>query len=93
MKKNDTIEQTQNNENVENTQDTQNVKEAPITPLAYKNVFENLFIQTKSLGQVVFIDNNSELSNTISIIRMLSNGQKQFFKLTLEETNEITIKK
>ncbi len=79
----------------EETQKVENAVEQPkeIGTLAYNNVLENLFVQMKSFGQIVFVDNNSESSNTISAIRMLTNGQKQFFKLTFEETNEITIKK
>lgn len=67
-----------------------------ITAIPYQYIFENIFESAKVLGQVAFVDNNTKedsLSNTISVIRMLSNGEKQFFKITVEETKELTIKK
>ncbi len=71
-------------------------EEKEITALPYQFIFDGVYSNAKVLGQVVFIDKNdveSATSNTVSIIRMLSNGEKQFFKITVEETKELTIKK
>ncbi len=76
------------------TNNSTEVKEVSAIP--YQFIFENIFETSKILGQIAFVDNNEKegaTSNTISIIRMLSNGEKQFFQITVEETKEITIKK
>ncbi|MFM2394899.1 MAG: hypothetical protein RLZZ546_2882 [Bacteroidota bacterium] len=79
-----------------NAEAEEKTQEKEITSLPYQFIFENIYENAKVLGQVVFVDSNSQedkLSNTVSVIRMLSNGEKQFFKITVEETKELTLKK
>jgi len=74
----------------------ENTEEKVIEALPYQFVFEGIFNNAKSLGQVVFVDEDNKdnkTSNSISIIRILSNGEKQFFKISVDETSELTIKK
>jgi hypothetical protein len=81
---------------IENVNSEAEVKEKEVVAIPYQYIFENILESAKVLGQVTFVDQNAEedaLSNTISVIRMLSNGKKQFFKITVEETKELTIKK
>jgi hypothetical protein len=89
-------------ENIENVEDVkaENIQaseaqpeQKEITELPYSYILEGMYNNAKVLGQIVFIDKNTDLSNSISVIRMLSNGEKQFFKITVEETKELTIKK
>ncbi len=91
------MENIENIENVkkENIQASEAQPDEPkvITELPYNYVLEGMYNNAKVLGQIVFVDENTELSNSISVIRMLTNGEKQFFKITVEETKELTIKK
>jgi hypothetical protein len=70
-------------------------EEKEITALPYQFIFEGIYTNAKSLGQIVFVDNGTDNAslNTISVIRLLTSGEKQFFKITVEETKEITLKK
>ena len=67
-----------------------------VTILPYQFIFDAIYTNAKSLGQVVFVDANSvegSTSNTISVIRMLSSGEKQFFTITVNENSQLTLKK
>ena len=71
------------------TEETPQVVEA----LVYDDLAKSLFETGKTLGQLVWVDKNSEKSNTIKIVRMLTSGEKQFFTITLSEVEEITMAK
>ena len=67
-----------------------------VTILPYQFIFDAIYTNAKSLGQVVFVDANSvegSTSNTISVLRMLSRGEKQFFTITVNEKSQLTLKK
>lgn len=64
-----------------------------VEALKYEDLVKSLFETAKSLGQLVWIDKNSDTSNTIKIVRMLTTGEKQFFTIALSEVEEITMAK
>lgn len=70
-------------------------KEQPkIEEFPFETLLENLYGTSKSLGQLVFIDKSKDVKNaTINVMRMLTNGERQFFQINIVETDEITIKK
>lgn len=70
---------------------------AEIVPLAYEDVLTTVQASVKNVGQLIWLTPNNtivdgEISNTISVARMLSNGDKQLFEITVELKNELTFK-
>jgi len=67
-----------------------------ISAYPFETLVANIQQFTKTLGQVTWINNNltmdGEQSKTVSIARILSNGQKQLFEITIEQKNELVFK-
>lgn len=68
-----------------------------VAPFPYDTLVISLSDFVKQLGQMQWIDDNvadaeGEISKSISVVRMLTTGEKQMFKLTIEEKKELTFK-
>jgi hypothetical protein len=77
------------------------VDEAPKEPVEileypYEQLVIGIQEYVKNLGQMTWITDNEavegEKSKTISIARVLSNGQKQLLEITVEQKTELVFK-
>lgn len=78
-------------------QDTPVEQPTEIGPITYEDVLTAVQGSIKNVGQLIWATPNNtmvdgEISNTISLARMLSNGEKQLFEITVEQKTELTFK-
>lgn len=67
-------------------------EEHVIEQLPYKDLFETIYNLMKTTGQLVYVE-GGETSKIINVVRILSNGDKQFFKVSIEDTDQLVLKK
>lgn len=75
-------------------QTEQEVKE--ITALTFDHIFGLFGEQVKTIGQLVFVEDEATEgfeSKSFNIVRALSDGSKQLFKVTVEEAKSLKITK
>jgi hypothetical protein len=80
-----------NVEEVQETQEAQEVQE--VLAVDYKNILQSYADSAQNLGQIIWVDNVSEKSNKINIVRVLSDGTKQLFSVVVSEEDELAMKK
>lgn len=79
----------ENNENVIETKAEEKILEA----LPYNSILQAYYDISKNIGQLIFVESNSPNSNTISVARLNSDDTKQLFKITIQEVDELVLKK
>lgn len=83
-------------EEIKSESTEQKVEQPTISALPYDFILASIQENAKQLGQMAFLEENvieNGVSNTVSVIRILSNNEKQFFRITIEEVKELTLKK
>ena len=67
-------------------------EEHVIEQLPYGDLFDTIYNLMKTTGQLVYVE-GGETSKIINVVRVLSNGEKQFFKVSVEDTDQLVLKK
>jgi hypothetical protein len=78
----------------EEVQDAQNVQEVQeVLAIDYNEILKSYADSAQNLGQIVWVDSVSEKSNKINVVRVLQDGTKQLFSITISEEEELTMNK
>jgi hypothetical protein len=77
---------------IKSTEKIEDVEEI-IEAITYQDVLSSYAKSAQNLGQIIWVDNITEDSNKINVVRVLSDGTKQLFSLVLTEEKELLMKK
>jgi len=81
----------ENDVQAEEVQDVQESNE--VHAIDYQDILKNYAESAQNLGQIIWVDSVSEKSNKINVVRILKDGTKQLFSLTVSEENELVMNK
>lgn len=81
---------------VEVTAEATEKTQQELTALSFEQVFGLIGEKVQGIGQIIFVEDASTeggVSKTFNIIRVLTDGSKQLFKICVEEASSVTITK